>query len=204
MPAAPLDRTIADANTGETLTFLETSAESSDDRVVMRLALAPGTVVPRHAHPTEEAFECQEGKVDFHLDGHPIELHPGGKVTVPPDHVHGLRNTSDQPAVLGIVATPGAEAEFGLRLKFLMSRDGYIPVPGSGPPKNVLLGAVVIQRGGLYFPPLPRWLFRLLMTSLAALGRWRGREQFLRERYPEYARFLEALEAKATRTRAQP
>ena len=26
-----------------------------------------------------------------------------------------------------------------MRLKFLMSRDGYIPVPGSGPPKNVLL-----------------------------------------------------------------
>lgn len=204
MPAAQLDRTIADSNTGETLTFLETAAESSADRVVMRLALAPGTVVRPHAHPTEEAFECQEGTVDFHLDGHPIELHPGSTVTVPPDHVHGLRNTSDQPAVLGIVATPGAEAEYGLRLKFLMSRDGYIPVPGSGPPKNVLLGAVVIQRGGLYFPPLPRWLFRLLMGSLAALGRWRGREQFLRDRYPEYARFLEALEAKATRKRAQP
>ena len=204
MPAVPLDRTIADANTGETLTFLETSAESSGDRVVMRLALAPGTVVPPHAHPTEEAFELHEGTVDFQLDGNPIELRPGSTITVPPDRVHGLSNTSDQPAVLGIVATPGAEAEYGLRLKFLMSRDGYIPVPGSGPPKNVLLGAVVIQRGGLYFPPLPRWLFRLLMASLAALGRWRGREQFLRDRYPEYALYLAALDAKATTTRAQP
>jgi hypothetical protein len=102
------------------------------------------------------------------------------------------------------VATPGGEAEYGLRLKFLMSRDGYIPVPGSGPPKNVLLGAVVIQRGGLYFPPLPRWLFRLLMGSLAALGRLRGREQFLRDRYPEYALYLDALEAKAARPRAHP
>ena len=83
MPAAPLDRTIADSNTGETLTFLETAAESSADRVVMRLALAPGTVVRPHAHPTEEAFECQEGTVDFQLDGHPIELRPGSTVTVP-------------------------------------------------------------------------------------------------------------------------
>jgi quercetin dioxygenase-like cupin family protein len=204
MPAAPLDRTIADSNTGETITFLETAAESSVDRVVMRLALAPGTVVRPHAHPTEEAFECQEGTVEFQLDGHPIELRPGSTVTVPPNRIHGLHNASDQPAFLGIVATPGAEAEFGLRLKFLMSRDGYIPVPGSGPPKNVLLGAVVIQRGGIYFPPLPRWLFRLLMGSLATLGRWRGREQFLRDRYPEYALFLDALEAKAARTRADP
>jgi quercetin dioxygenase-like cupin family protein len=204
MPAAPLDRTIADSNTGETLTFLETAAESSADRVVMRLALAPGTVVQPHAHPTEEAFECQEGTVVFQLDGHPIELRPGSTVTVPPHRIHGLHNASDQPAVLGIVATPGAEAEYGLRLKFLMSRDGYIPVPGGGPPKNVLLGAVVIQRGGLYFPPLPRWLFRLLMGSLAALGRLRGREQFLRDRYPEYALYLDALEAKDARRRAHP
>ena len=204
MTDAPLDRTIADSNTGETLTFVETAAESSGDRVVMRLELAPGTVVRPHAHPTEEAFECQEGTVDFQLDGHPIELRPGSTVTVPPHRIHGLHNATDHPAVLGVVATPGAEAEYGLRLKFLMSRDGYIPVPGSGPPKNVLLGAVVIQQGGLYFPPLPRWLFRLLMGSLAALGRWRGREQFLRDRYPEYALFLEAQEMNATRTRAQP
>lgn len=204
MLAAPLDQTIADANTGETLTVLETAAESSGERVVMRLSLAPGTVVPPHAHPTEETFELHEGTVDFQLDGNPIELRPGSSITVPAGRVHCLRNTSDRLAVLGMVATPGAEAEYGLRLKFLMSRDGYIPVPGSGPPKNVLLGAVVIHRGGLYFPPLPRWLFRLLVGSLAALGRWRGREQFLRDRYPEYAMYLAALKMKGTKTRAQP
>lgn len=84
------------------------------------------------------------------------------------------------------------------------SRDGYLPKPGGGRPKHLLLGAVVIQRGGLYFPPLPRWLFRALMASLAAAGRWRGREQFLLDHYPEYASYLDALEVKATRTRAQP
>lgn len=203
MLAAPLDRTIADANTGETLTFLETAAESSGERVVMRLSLAPGTVVPPHAHPTEETFELHDGTVDFQLDGKPIELRSGSSITVPAGHVHGLRNTSDTPAALGMIATPGAEAEYGLRLKFLMSRDGYIPVPGSGPPKNVLLGAVVIHRGGLYFPPLPRWLFRLLMGALAAVGRWRGREHFLRDRYPEYAMYLAALKMTETKTRAQ-
>ena len=86
------------------------------------------------------------------------------------------RNEAKRPAVIRVVASPGAEAEYGLRMKFLMSRDGFIPTPGAGgPPKHLLLGAVLIDRGGLYFPPLPRWLFRALMATLAAVGRWRGR-----------------------------
>jgi quercetin dioxygenase-like cupin family protein len=196
MSPAPPDRTLADANTGETITFLETSAETGGDRVVMQLSLAPGTVVPPHAHPIEEAFECQDGSVVLRVDGRAVQLGPGDTLTAPAGQLHGIRNASEQPATLRLVATPGAEAEFGLRVKFLMSRDGYLPVPGSGPPKHLLLGAVLIQRGGLYFPPLPRWLFRALFGSLAAIGRLRGRERFLLNRYPEYALYLEALGVK--------
>ena len=193
MPNAALDRTIADANTGETITFLETSAETGGHRVVTQISLAPGTVVPPHAHPIEEAFELQDGTAEFRLDGRTTELRPGDVVTAAPGQVHGMRNTSDEPVVLRVVATPGAEAEFGLRMKFMMSRDGYIPVPGGGPPKDLLLGAVLIDRGSLYFPPLPRWLFHVTMRSLASIGRWRGRERFLLDHYPEYATYLDAL-----------
>jgi quercetin dioxygenase-like cupin family protein len=185
-------RTIHDPTTGETVTFLETAAESGGERVVMRLGLAPGTVVPPHAHPIEEAFECLAGRLEFRLDGRTRELRPGATVTAPPGRVHGFRTLSPDPAALRIIATPGAEAEYGLRVKFLMSRDGYLP-QGGGPPRHLLLAAIVLQRGGLYFPPLPRWLFRALIAGLAALGRWGGREAFLLSRYPEYARYLEAL-----------
>lgn len=46
-------------------------------------------------------------------------------MTVPPGHLHGMRNTSAAPAALRITGRPGAETEFGLRLKFELSRDGY-------------------------------------------------------------------------------
>ena len=113
-----------------------------------------------------------QGEVEFQVDGRTFARHPGSPgVTVPPNHVHGFRNRSQVPVALRVVGTPGASAECGLRVKFLLSRDGYLPLPGSGPPKHLLLSAVVLQRGGLYFPPLPVWLFRALVSVLAALGR---------------------------------
>lgn len=190
--ASAAERTIHDPTTGEDITFLETSEESGGHRVVMRLGLAPGTVIPPHTHPFGEAFECTEGRLQFRLNGRSIELRPGGAVTVPPNVIHGLSNTSQAPAAVRIFGTPGPIAEHSLRVKFLLSRDGFLPT-GDGPPKQLLIGAVVLHRAGIYFPPLPVWLFRGLIAALAALGRWRGREQFLLSRYPEYGRFLAAV-----------
>jgi quercetin dioxygenase-like cupin family protein len=184
--------TITDKNTGETVTFLETAAATGGASVVMRIDLAPGTVVALHAHPIEETFELIEGDLVLEVDGKPANL-VAGSIKVPGGHLHGLRNESSRPASVRVTGTPGAEAEFGLRVKFQLSRDGYIPVPGGGPPKRPLLGAVVIHRGGLYFPPLPRVFFRPLMAMLAALGRWRGEEKFLLDHYPDYARYLKTL-----------
>ena len=190
---SPAERTIEDLNTGETLTFLETAEESGGARVVMQLTLAPGARVGLHSHPIVETFSLIEGELDFELDGRSVELGRREAVVVPAGHLHGMHNRSSRPAVLKVVGTPGAEAEFGLRVKFLLSRDGYLPTPGGGRPKDPLLGMVVIDRGGLYFPPLPRPLFRVLIGALAAIGRGLGRERFLLSRYPEYRRYLEAL-----------
>jgi hypothetical protein len=158
----------------------------------MRIELAPGTVIGLHAHPIEETFERLEGDVQLEVDGRRIDL-VKGPATVPGGHLHGLRNASSQPAAVRVTGTPGAEAEFGLRVKFQLSRDGYIPVPGGGRPKRPLAGAIVIHRGGLYFPPLPRFVFRPLINVLAALGRWRGEERFLVDSYPDYNRYVETL-----------
>jgi hypothetical protein len=113
-------------------------------------------------------------------------------VTAPSSRIHGFRNVDEGPATLRTVATPGALAEHGLRIRFLRGRDGYLPT-GGGPPQHLLLLAVVPDRLDMYFPPLPRWLFGSLIAAPAAVGRWRGPEKLLLGRYPEYARLLEVL-----------
>lgn len=189
------ERTIDDQTTGERITFLETShesAEAGEERVVMRIVFAPGIAVPPHAHPFEEAFECLRGQVVVQLDGRSLDLRSGDSVTAAANQVHGIRNTSHESSEIQVVAKPGAIAEHSLRLKFLLSRDGYLPT-GGGRPKHLLLAAVVLHRSGMYFPPLPESIFRLLIAGLAAFGRWRGREEFLLSHYPEYRRLLESL-----------
>jgi hypothetical protein len=94
-----------------------------------------------------------------------------------------------------VVATPGAEVEYGLRVKGAMSRDGLLT--SDGRPKDLLIGAIVLHRLGLYLAPLPAWLYWPLITALAALGRSRGREQALLARYPDYARLLDTRRNRA-------
>ena len=162
------DRTIQDPTTGEAITFVEMAEESSSDRVVIRLTLAPGGVVPPHAHPSCEDFECLEGTLQFHLAGRAIELGPGNTLTALPGQVHGFRNVSSASATLRIVAAPGAEVEYGLRVRIAMAQDGAFT--SDGRPKDLLMGAVLLHRSEGYLAPLPVWLYRPLIATLAALG----------------------------------
>ncbi len=162
-------RSIHDAITGEEITFLETAEASGGGRVVLRLTLTPGGFVPLHAHTPREDFECLEGTVQFQLEGRSIELTPGSTITVLPGQVHGFHNGSSAPATLRVVATPGAEIEYGLRVKVAMAQDGL--VTSDGRPKDLLLGAVVLHRSELYLAPLPARLYWPLIAALAAFGR---------------------------------
>jgi hypothetical protein len=98
--------------------------------------------------------------------------------------------TNGETITLCVVATPGAQMEYGLRLKIAMFQDGSFS--HAGKPKDLLLGAVVLHRSEVYLPPLPVWLYWPLIAKLAARGRWRRREKILLARYPDYARLRDA------------
>lgn len=188
--AAETARTFGDLSKGEEITILETAEESGVDRLTMLVRLAPGAGVPPHAHPSQETFECVEGQVQFHHEGRTIEFTRGSTFMVASGKVHGIRNDSRAPATLRVEATHGAEMEYGLRLKMAMLVDGLFQPDGR--PGDFLMGAVFLHQSGIWFPPLPAWLFRPMIATAAALGRWRGRERFLLAHYPDYARFLAA------------
>jgi quercetin dioxygenase-like cupin family protein len=175
-------RTIDNPVTRERITFLETAEETGGQRAVLELTLAPGGAVKPHAHLAQERFVCMAGRLTVGLDGRMVTLQSGDEATVVPDVLHELRNETDEPTKVRVTATPHGDIEAGLRTAFGLARDGRIPE--NGPPRDLLVFALLAKRAGLYLPPLPRWLYWPLMGGLAALGQATGAEKVI-ARYNE-------------------
>jgi quercetin dioxygenase-like cupin family protein len=163
-----LSRTVTNTATGEKITFLETSAETGGVRVVAEITLVPGGAVTPHSHQCTETFECLDGSFITHLRGQEMEFRPGQRMIAEPHEMHGFRNDSAQLATLKVTATPALELDRVLRTLCGLSHDGLL-VPGK-PPRPVLAMASLAWRGRYYQPPLPRWLYWMMMGALAPLG----------------------------------
>jgi len=166
-------RTITNPLSGETITFVETAEESNGSRVVMHIAVAPGGGPAPHAHGKQtEVFEGLEGTIELQLGPRRLTLGPGETATVPPGMLHGFRNRSDASATVRVIASPAANIEWGLRATFYMMREGLLP-------KRPLVAALLLQQGDVYLPPMPRWLYWLLVGTLARIAQWTGGERVL-------------------------
>lgn len=81
---------------------LEWKLQRSDTRdhyCVMGATMPPGTGVPLHQHPQQEAFFILEGEPEFAVETRGLAwttIQPGEMVNIPSDAMHGFRNTSDR------------------------------------------------------------------------------------------------------------
>lgn len=166
-------RTIVNPLSGETVTFLETAEESNGLQVVMQIEVAPGGGPLPHAHRHQtEVFEGLAGAVELQLGKRRIMLTPGVTATVHAGILHGFRNSTEVPATIRVTAMPPENIEWGLRATFHMMRERLLP-------KQPLVAALLLQKGDVYLPPLPRSVYWPLIAGLARLGRWTGGEQVL-------------------------
>ena len=74
------------------------------------LSLAPGSKVPTHYHPTEEAMLIIEGELEAVLGDEVVTVNPGQTVLAPAGVIHGFVNRSGAPArLLAIFPTASIE-----------------------------------------------------------------------------------------------
>ena len=87
--------------TGERMLFLETSADTNGEYVLVEVTVQPnGFVAAAHTHPYQtERFEIESGTIAFKLDGKEIVAGPGETVVVPPKSSHKFWNAGDTKAV---------------------------------------------------------------------------------------------------------
>ena len=87
---------------------------------VLELELRPGSGVSPHFHKDHsDSFYVLEGEVELHVGDEVVQGTPGTYVLAPPHVVHWLRNTSDAPARLINLHTPGGFVTYRRELEEL-------------------------------------------------------------------------------------
>ncbi|MEI7925705.1 MAG: cupin domain-containing protein [Chloroflexota bacterium] len=82
-----------------------------DSVFVTENEMDPGSFIPRHVHPVEEAWVVMEGDLVVEVGDDTLVAAPGSIVRVPPDIPHAVRNEGTV-TVRAITAAPWDRASF--------------------------------------------------------------------------------------------
>ncbi len=180
--------TIENPLTGERMTFLKTTADTSGRSFEFEFVAPPGWSVSEHIHPHQhERTQMVSGVLSGRVAGEEFRLVSGEVRVVPSGVVHAWRNPSDQEeAHFSVEFSPALNMESGFETAWALARDGK--ATKAGLPKNPLQLVVFVNEHKdevfLTRPPIPvqKALFAVL-GLLAPVGRLLG----YRATYPQSA-----------------
>ena len=61
-----------------------------DNVMISLVEMVPGSVVPLHSHPQEQAGYVLEGELEFTIEGEKTQVGPGGVFFIPGDVAHSV------------------------------------------------------------------------------------------------------------------
>jgi quercetin dioxygenase-like cupin family protein len=174
---------IVNNKTGESITWLETAADTHGQRLAFEMGVVPGGSLPvSHCHPNQsETFEISQGVLHFSLGKRVFRLGPGERLVVPPSAAHRWWNESETTPVVGkVIFEPALNTEVFLEQFYGLSNDNKTAADGT--PAFLQLMAMLneyhLQVAG---PPL--FLQKLMGYVLGGLARLLGYRKF----YPAYS-----------------
>jgi quercetin dioxygenase-like cupin family protein len=171
--------TIENPLTGERMTFLKTTADTSGRSFEFEFVAPPGWSVSEHIHPhQQEHTEMVSGVLNGRVAGEEFRLLPDEVRVVPSGVVHAWRNPSEEEeARFSVEFSPALNMESGFETAWALARDGK--ATKAGLPKNPLQLVVFANEHKdevfLTRPPIPvqKALFAVL-GLLAPVGRLLG------------------------------
>ena len=170
-------QTLVNPVTGEQMTFIETSASTGGEYVLIELRADPGgAVAAAHVHPGQwERFEVVCGRLGAKVGGKEIEAGPGQVVGVAPGTAHTWWNAGDDELVFRCEVRPALKFESLIETMFSLAADGKTNKKGMPNP----LRLAVIARAHfdtVRLPQPPSWLQRVGLALGAPVGRLLGYE----------------------------
>jgi quercetin dioxygenase-like cupin family protein len=157
--------------TGELIRFIETSAETRGESVLIEVVVEPnGFVAAAHVHPYQtEQFEVIDGTLAFEVGGEEVTAGPGDVVTVEAGTKHRFWNPGTTDARFRCEVRPALQFEQLIETMFSLAQDGKTNRKGLPNP----LRLAVIARSHfddvrLAFPPA--WMQKTGLALGAPLG----------------------------------
>jgi quercetin dioxygenase-like cupin family protein len=169
--------TIHNQVTGETITFLATSADTDGEAVVIETVVQPdGFVAAAHVHPSQtERFAVAEGTLALKVDGQEKTLSPGDVAIVEPGQAHKFWNAGDEPVRFVCEVRPALQFESLLETMFDLAADGKTNRKGMpNPLRLAVIAKAHFDTVRLPFPP--DWMQAAGLALGAPLGRLLGYE----------------------------
>ncbi len=169
--------TIRNQVTGETITFLATSADTDGEAVVIETVVQPdGFVAAAHVHPSQsERFAVAEGTLVLKVDGKEKTLSPGDVAVVEPGQAHKFWNAGDEPVRFVCEVRPVLQFESLLETMFDLAADGKTNRKGMpNPLRLAVIAKAHFDTVRLPFPP--DWMQAAGLALGAPLGRLFGYE----------------------------
>ena len=158
--------------TGETITFLETAADTDGAYTLIEVEVAPGGGVPMaHVHPNQtETFEIVSGRLSMRSGGDTLVAEPGDVVHIHPGRVHRFWNETAYPARFRCRVEPALEFERFIETMFALAADGKLS--GRGMPGPLRLAAIANAHfADTRAPYIPAWLQKAGLASGALVAR---------------------------------
>ena len=164
--------TIHNPVTGERILFLETSADTNGERVVLECTVEPrGFVAAAHVHPLQtERFEVLEGRVAFKVDGSEFVALPGAVAEVEAGQAHKFWNAGDEPARFRCTVTPALQFEQLIETMYGLGKTNKKGMPN--PIRLAVIANAHFDDVRLPFPPA--WMQKAGLALGAPLGRMLG------------------------------
>jgi quercetin dioxygenase-like cupin family protein len=164
--------TLVNEVTGETITFVETAAETGGEWTLVEVELAGGGGVPMaHVHPYQtETFEVLSGELSMRCGRDRVVAHAGDIVAVAAGKVHKFWNATAYPVRFRCTVAPARDFERFIETMFALAADGKLNRRGMPNP----LRLAAIANGSFddtRAPYVPAWLQKAGLASGALLAR---------------------------------
>jgi quercetin dioxygenase-like cupin family protein len=168
-------QTLTNPVTGERMTFVETSADTDGDCVVIELRAEPGAqVAAAHVHPSQfETFRVMSGRLGAKVAGRKVETGAGESLKVHPGEAHTWWNAGDEELVFRCEIRPALQFESLIETMFALAADSKTNKKGMPNPFRL---AVIANAhfDTVQLPVIPAWIQKAALMVGAPLGKALG------------------------------